>query len=458
VITPDSRAADRLRRRWTAALGALLLCAAAAGCGSAGAPQQPAAQAQPPKTPGQAASAPAGNGSAAPIRIGLFAPTTGLVAGSGHDMINAWNLWWNHHPATIDGHPVKTFIYDTAGNPATALTKTRQAVEQDHIQMAVGPILANVTIAMTNYLEPRKIPLFSPIGSSDDLTQQNANPYFVRVAGWTSSQTTHPAGVWAYQQGYRRVATICDNYAFGWQSAGGFAQTFTQAGGRIVKQFWPPLGTTDYQPYLSQLQAVHPDAVFVEMAGADALHFLEQWNSFGLMGKFPIIGQETLTDQANSLRALKPASDALGIVTFGHFAEGRDDPATKRFVAAYEEKYGNLPSYYGAGVYVTAQWLDQALQQVHGDVSDMGAFLAAVRAVKLSDSAFGPMSLDKYGNPIENVYVRKVVPTPASQRKYGADWNVVLHTYPNVSQFWNYPPDQYLKQPQYTLKFQGFKQ
>jgi branched-chain amino acid transport system substrate-binding protein len=353
----------------------------------------------------------------------------------------------------VAGTKIDTTYYDTSSNPNTALTQARRAVEQDGVQLLIGPYLANEGLAVAPYAEQHKIPLFLPTVSADDLTQRKASPYVIKVSGWSSSQTTHPAGGWAYDKGYRTAATLGDAYAFAYESIGGFAQTFTEKGGHIAKQLWVPLGTTDFSPYLSQIQAQHPDVAFVTVVGADAVHFLQQWSSFGLKGKVPLVVQETVTDQS-SIRTLSP-DEVLGIIAFSHYAEGRADPATQTFVANYAKEYHVLPSYMAAGFYNAAGWIQTAIAQVHGDVADQAKFLAAVRAVTLSDSPFGPQRLDKYGSPIQNVYVREVQPVPEKYAQYAKVWNVVIKTYPGVSQFWTYGPDKYLQQPVYSDTFQG---
>jgi branched-chain amino acid transport system substrate-binding protein len=399
-------------------------------------------------------STPAGSAEGV-IKVALLAPTTGNAAAAGHDMVNGWNLYWQQHGASVAGKRIETTVYDTASNPSRALDQARHAVEQDGAQMIVGPYLANEGLAVAPYAVAHRIPLFLPTVSADDLSQRQANAYIVKVAGWSSSQPTHVAGAWAYEQGHRKVATIANSYAFGYENAGGFAQTFTEKGGKIVAQLWAPLGTADYSPYISRLQAAAPDAVFVEMVGADAVHFLEQWNSFGLKSKIPLIANETTTDQSN-IRTIAP--DVVeGIVSFGHFAEGRDDAATRSFVTNYGNAEHVLPSYMAAAFNTAALWLATAMGQVHGNVADAGQFLAAVRAVKLANSPFGPLQLDNYGDPIENIYVRKVVAASGDAAKFGKTINVVTKTYPHVSQFWTYQPAAYLKQPVYSPTFQGYK-
>ena len=393
--------------------------------------------------------------SSSPVKVALLAPITGNAAAAGHDMVNGWNLWWSEHNSSAGGRKIQTTVYDTGSNAARALDQARRAVEQDGAQIIVGPYLANEGLAVMPYTVAHRIPLFLPTVSADDISQRAANAFTLKVAGWSSSLTTHPAGVWGYEQGYRKAATIANSYAFGYENAGGFAQTFVEKGGRILTQLWAPLGTADYSPYISQLQAAAPDVVFVEMVGADAIHFLEQWSSFGLKNKIPLIANETTTDQSN-IRSIAPEI-VTGIISFGHYAEGRDSPITRAFIEKYGSKEGNLPSYMAAGFYTAGHWFSDALDKVHGNVNDAGPLLGAIRSIKLSDSILGPMQLDAYGCPVENVYIRRVVATSGPEAKYAKTWNVVIKTYPHVSQFWTYKPADYLKQPVYSPTFQGYQ-
>ena len=75
------------------------------------------------------------------------------------------------------------------------------------------------------------------------------------------------------------------------------------------------------------------------------------------------------------------------------------------------------------------------------------AFLAALKKVEIADSPRGPLTLDKYGNPIQNIYVRKV------EKVGGKLQNTVIHTFPAVSQFWKYSPEEYLKTPLYSRDY-----
>ena len=91
--------------------------------------------------------------------------------------------------------------------------------------------------------------------------------------------------------------------------------------------------------------------------------------------------------------------------------------------------------------------LKRALEALGGEAENAGRLVAALRKVELSDTPRGPIRFDEYGNPIQNIYIRKV------ERVGGRLQNTVIHTVEKVSQFWNYKPEDYLKNPVYDRNF-----
>ncbi|MBI4560858.1 MAG: ABC transporter substrate-binding protein [Candidatus Rokubacteria bacterium] len=152
-------------------------------------------------------------------------------------------------------------------------------------------------------------------------------------------------------------------------------------------------------------------------------------------------GGGTFTDE-HVLRTM--GDEALGIITALHYSAALATPANKKFVQAYEAKYKQIPSYYSEGTYVAGMALRAALEANGGDIEDVEKFLAALRKADLSGLPRGPVRFDDYGNPIKNIHVRKV------ERVGGRLQNTVIHTFPNVSQFWTYKPEDYLKNPVYS--------
>lgn len=378
-----------------------------------------------------------------PIKIGMLVPQSGPLAANGKDMINGFEMFFEENGYRLAGREIKFIVEDDEGKPATGLTKIRGLVEGQGVHLVTGPLSAGVGYAVAPYIHARKVPAIFPIVAGDDLTQRKRSPYIVRV-GWAGSQPSHPFGKWVYDNlKYKRVAVIAYDFAFGWEVVAGFQRTFEEAGGQVVQKLWPPLGTADFAPYISQLKR-DVDAIYAQFSGADALRFGKQFAEAGLKERLPLIGGGTFVDE-HVLRV--QGDEVLGVITALHYSAALQTPANKKFAAAYEAKYKQIPSYYSEGTYVAGVALKAALEATGGDIENVDKFLAALRRVDLSESPRGPMRFDDYGNPIMNIYVRKV------ERVNGRLQNTVIHTFPMVSQFWTYRPEEFLKHPVYSRDY-----
>lgn len=386
-----------------------------------------------------------------PIKIGLLQPLTGGLAASGGDAKDGFELYWETFGPQVAGCDIEYQVVDTAGNPDTALQLVDQLVDSYGADIIVGELLANVTLALADRLKDKDVIFMSPIGSADDLTQREVAKYpnFTRAGGWTSSQTSHVLGDWAYEQGYRNVATICTDYAFGHEMCGGFTQVFTEAGGTVVpaQQLWNPLGSTDLGTYVTQLQGFAPDAVFALQVGASVSDLLKNWSDFGLKDELPMLGGEVMLDVSNIRNV--PPEQVLGLISSGHWAEGLDAPATQEFVTAFDDATDRIPSYYAAATWTAAQYIQATVEAMNGDISDRAATLEVMKGLQL-DTPFGPSVLDEYGNPVYDIYIRQVV-----ERDDGRVWNIVIDTYEGIDQFWPKTAEEYLAQPVYSRDFQG---
>ncbi|HEV2440481.1 MAG TPA: ABC transporter substrate-binding protein [bacterium] len=374
-----------------------------------------------------------------PIKIGLVTATSGIFAPNGRDMINGFELALKEAGNKAAGRPIELLVEDDQGLPGPSLTKARKLVELEKVDLLSGPLAASSGYVLRDYVDEQRIPALFPVVSSDDLTQRKTSAWVVRT-GWTSSQPNHPFGEYAAKTlHYKRIATIAYDFAFGWETVEGFQDSFEQNGGRVVEHLWPPIGAPDYSPYLGRIQNV--DAVYATFSGNDALRFLQQYRAFGFMGRIPLIGNGTLTDE----HILFQENDlAKGIITPLHYSAALKTDANRTFVRAYVRAFNRVPSYYSEACYTGMQVILKALQATGGKIEDRAAFVAAMRKVTLPDAPRGPLRFDAYGAPIQNVYIRRV------DIANGEPQNTVIFTYPSVSQFWTYNPVDYLKKPVYT--------
>jgi branched-chain amino acid transport system substrate-binding protein len=378
-----------------------------------------------------------------PIKIGFLAPMTGGAAQIGKDMVNGLSMWLDENGNAIAGRKVEVIVEDTQGQPNIALTKLQKLVESDKVHVLAGGLFAHVGYALAPKVDQLQVPMLYPVMAADDLTQRKPAKWVVRN-GWTSSQPSHPFGEYvAKTLRYKRVVTIGIDYAFGWEVVGGFQKTFEENGGQVIQKLWAPLNTADFAPYLSQIRR-DADAVFALMVSISALRFPRQYADAGLKAKLPLLGGGTTFDEF-VLPSL--GDEAIGGISPLIYSAAIDTPVNKRFVKEYRAKFGKVPSYYSETCYTTGRWINEAAKMVDGNVEDREKFLLALRKVQVPDAPRGPIRLDAHGNPVQNIYVRKV------EKKDGELWNTVIHTFPAVSQFGKYAPEEFLKQPVYDRNF-----
>ena len=375
------------------------------------------------------------------IRLGLLTVKTGPLASGGLDMERALVMYLRERNNTLAGRKIDLIVADTAGAPATARTKTQELVEKNRVHALMGPLDAGSALAIDDYIRDQQVPTMS-VAAAEDMTQRKPNPWFVRATS-TSSQCSQPmADYSAKTLKYQRMAVIADDIPYGHEMCAGFQRVFEEAGGKIVQKLFPPLTVPDYSTYLAQMSQ-KIDGIFLGFAGSNGFRWYRQFNEYGLKGKINVVGGMTAFDEA-VLRNM--GDEALGILTACWYSAEIDNPINRKFAPAFRAEAKYDPGFYAAATYTNGAVFQAALEAIKGKVEDKQAFMKALRATKV-DTCRGPVSFDAYGNVVGNVYIRKV------ERKEGRLVNSVIHTYPNVSQFWTYKPEEFLKNPVYSRDF-----
>ncbi|MGP3534359.1 ABC transporter substrate-binding protein [Microbacterium sp. RD1] len=383
------------------------------------------------------------------LKVGFISPTTGNFAVAGQEMVDGWNLYWETQGNEVNGVTVETIVEDDAGNPETSLTKAHKLVEQDQVDVIVGPLIANTALAVAEYTASVGIPNLHPVAASDDLTQRAANDLTVRTGSMGGSQANYAGGEWAATEGEAdTVVTLCADYAFGWESCAGFVQGFVANGGEVVQQIWFPNSTTDFSTYVSQIQAAGADMVYVATAGgAPGPNFLNAYLGLGLdMDKLLLnccaADQGTLRTMGDQIEGLKSVS---------YWAEGRDSEVVTEFVDAYKEfSGGKVPGAYVAGGYITASLVASVLEE-KGLVTGED-LVSAITEYTFEDSIFGRVSWDEYNNTIGPVYIREV-----QKLDDGQLYNVPIAEIEDVDQWLGRTPEEALALPTYSQTFQGLE-
>lgn len=378
-----------------------------------------------------------------PIRIGFLPPITGPLASPGAEMVNGFRLFWEQAGMTAGGRRIEIVTGDTTCNPDQALTQARRLVLQEKVHFMVGPLCGHEGPAVAQVSKETGVPLLMDTAGADTVTKWDRTPTVVRTAV-SASQIGHPWGDYMYKElGLRNVTFIGQDYTWGHEVTLGAVRTFTELGGKVAKIIWNPIGTRDYGPTIAAIPA-DTDGVSAVVVGVDRVRLFEAWFNFGMDKKKKIYGGYWMHQDA------LPQMDDRAVGLIGnslHYATGLDTPENRAFTEAFARKYKRLPSWFAESAYTTGLWTKTAVEAIGGKVEDRAAFLKAVRSAKIK-APRGPLRLDEYDNPVQNVYVSKIqkIKHPVLGEVLT---NVPVKTYPAVSQFWTWTPEEFLKRGPY---------
>ena len=367
-------------------------------------------------------------GAAEPIKIGFLGPYVGVSAKYGLDLKNGFMQALGEVNYKVAGRDIVFIPEDDELKPEVGLVKARKLVEKDQVHILGGVISSAVAYALRDYVITKKVPLVICCAGATELTQKQRSPYIFRVS-FANGQQDAAGGWYAYtKRAARKYVVIGSDYAAGHEKAAGFMKTFKLMGGDIVEQIYPPLGTTDYAPYVAKIAnwVGKADHLWTFFQGSDAVRFVTQYAEYGLKEKLPIFGEAGLTDSAN-LPAQRDA--ALGIEGYLQYFETVDTAENKRFFKEYRDKYKDIPGSLSEGGYVGGKAVVKALQEIGGKIESQEAFLKALKGVKF-EAPRGPFKFDDHQNVVEPVHIARV------EKRGGEYLNIVIDTIPDVDQYW----------------------
>jgi len=370
-----------------------------------------------------------------PIKVGLLLPYTGVIAINGLETSKGIEFYFSKIGNKAGGREIQLIKEDDEAKPDVGLTKTRKLVERDRVDVLIGPVHSGVALAIRDYVHGQGIPLIVPVAFTRDLTAPaKASPWLFRVVE-TTDQGNYAMGTWVYKKTpYRKLVVMASDFVAGRHSAEAFIAAFKAAGGEIVKEIYAPLNTPDFAPYMAQVSGLTADAVYAWFAGTDSVRFVKAYREYGLSGKLPLLGYNTLTDDV-LLPTLGDA--ALGIISVGHYSATLDTPESRAFLREYETRYNAWPTRYVELGYVSGQLVGAAIEALKGEVGDRAAFRDAIRsAAPKIQPPRGPIKFDRYQQVITDVYVMKV------ERQGNRLVNAIVDRIPSTSQeeswkWWN---------------------
>ena len=342
-------------------------------------------------------------GQAQKIRIGLMLPYTGTYAQLGTAITNGFKLAVAERGGKLTGRELEYFSVDDESEPAKAPENANKLVQRDKVDVLVGTVHSGVQMGIVKVAKENDTLLIIPNAGLDAATGALCAPNIFRTS-FSNWQPSYPMGKVLADRGINNVVTLAWKYGAGEEAVAGFNEGFIKAGGKSVRGLWIPFPNVEFQALLTEIASIKPDAVFVFFAGAGAAKFIRDYNAAGLRRQIPLFGSGFLTDGV--LDAVDKAAE--GLETTLHYADGLNTKRDRDFRAAYTKAYKSEPDVYAVQGYDAGLLLNSGLDAVKGDVSKKKEMIAAMEKAKI-DSPRGAWTMSKAHNPIQDIYLRKVV-------------------------------------------------
>jgi branched-chain amino acid transport system substrate-binding protein len=364
------------------------------------------------------------------IKIGVLATLEGPFAAGGQDGMRGAELALKERNGMVAGKKVTLIKASSNAQPDVAVAATRKLVEQDKVDIMVGPLSGSEGIAVKNYSKSQPNTTFiNGSSGAQQTTLADPSPNFFRF-NTDGAQWMVGLGDYVFKtKGYKKMALIAEDYAFPYSQVHGFMVGYCAAGGKITHKAWVPLGGKDYSSVIARLPK-DVDALLVVLGGADAVNFLTQYEQAG--GDKPMVGGSITVDQTVLNFKGRRRDNLLGTPTAGPIADNLDTPAWKKFVADYKTNFKDgfpSPSLFAWAYYVNMKAALDGIDAVKGDLSGGQAKYREALAKLTVKGPTGDIKLDENRQAIGNTFITEV-----AKGADGVFFNKVVSTVPNVNQ------------------------
>jgi branched-chain amino acid transport system substrate-binding protein len=339
----------------------------------------------------------------AKLKVGFMLPYSGTYAALGNAIENGFRLYVDEQGGKLAGREIEYVKVDDESEPAKATDNVNKLIKRDNVDVIVGTVHSGVTLAMAKAAKDSNTLLIVPNGGADAVTGPMCATNIFR-SSFSNWQPAYAMGEVAAKRGAKKAVTITWKYAAGDESTNGFKEAFEKGGGTVVKALSVPFPNVEFQALLTEIAATKPDVVYAFFAGGGAVKFVKDYAAAGLNRTIPLYGPGFLTD--GTLDAQGDA--AQGMLTTLHYADGLNTPRDNAFRLAYAKTYKLQPDVYAVQGYDAAQMLAIGLKAASGDVAKKAEFAAAIEKAKI-DSPRGPFTISKSHNPVQDIYLRRVV-------------------------------------------------
>jgi branched-chain amino acid transport system substrate-binding protein len=290
----------------------------------------------------------------------------------------------------IGGRPLRIRWADDGGTASGAVTVAGALVADPSVLAVIGHINSSAQLAAAALYDGH-LTAISPQATSPDLT--GASHWVFRDL---PSDSTNGATLaqFAAHLGARRAAVLYENDVYGRGLATAFRRHFS---GTVVAIEPIDGNARTYEPYVTYLKRLRPDAVFVAGLGTSGTAILREAKRQGLTAAF--LGGDGWT----SVAADTVSSEGVYVAT--PFLSADPRPVVRRFDAMFSARYHFLPEEDMALAYDATRVLADAVRHGARRRPEVRAYLAGLTAEHPFQGVTGPLYFLPSGDPAGRQFV-----------------------------------------------------
>jgi len=353
------------------------------------------------------------------LKIGFITTLSGPPAIIGKHMKDSVELALEHLNHKVGGLDTEVIYGDDQFKPEVGVQLAEEMLKKNQVDFVAGVIWSNVMLAVEPVVTGAgKIMVGTNAGASP-LAGSQCNELFFTTS-WNNDESPEALGKYLQDKGVGELYVMAPNYQAGKDMVAGLKRFYK---GKIVDEVYTKFQQQDYQAEISQLRSKNPKAVFVFYPGGMGIQFVKQYVQAGLRDQIPLYSVFTVDE--TTLPALREA--AVGQYEARFWSPDLDVPASKRYVADFEKKYGYTPSYYGAQSYDGIMLIDSAVRGTKGNLKDVKALVREMRKANF-DSIRGRFKFNVNHVPIQDFYLLQAV---KADNKDGVAMKIVEKAFEN---------------------------
>ncbi len=317
------------------------------------------------------------------IKVGLMDTYAGPPASYTNDVRDAFIMAVDKINASggILGNKVEVIVRDDKYKVDIALNEAKDLLLKEEVDIMMGSINSAIALAVSDLCKKEKVPYIVSFSKSEHITGAKGHRYVFSVSENTA-MVGRAAAVALAKKPFKNYWIAGDDYEYGHAVGSGVWDNLKKIKPdvKLLGETWWKVGTPDFTPYITAMEAAKPDAVIIATGGAGCIPFLKAAKVTGFAARVPIF-----MHTASELSTLKPlGQDApegvMGTSNYQFYYP--DTQANKDFVKEFKAKYNREPAvgaYYG---YLAANFIQGAYAKA-GKV-DKEAFINALEGLKVN--------------------------------------------------------------------------